>query len=280
MEFLRFLISRYFLKHFGLAIAITVVLVLITMLFLHIYTHHGQAKPVPDFFALTAQEVAEKAKKNKLNFEIIDSVYTNIVERGTVVEQNPKAGFMVKKNRTIFLTMNAMNPEMVQMPNLVGLTLRQANSILETSGLKLGKRIYVPDLAINNVLKQLYQGEEIQEGDSIEKSSSIDLVLGKGLSDRKTIVPDLISMNLRQAESRILDASLNLGAVTFDETVLSEDDSTRAIVWKQNPEFDEKNTIQLGSPVYIWLTIDSAKLPVPDTLSVLNPEFDENPFPD
>lgn len=280
MEFLRFIISKFFLKHLGLAIVITVAIVLITMLYLRLYTHHGQARPVPDFYSLTPEEVAEKAKENKLDYQIIDSVYTNIVDRGTVVEQNPKPGFMVKKDRTIFLTINARNPEMVQVPNLVGLTLRQANAILETSGLKMGKRIYVPDLAINNVLKQLYLGEEIQEGDSLEKSSSIDLVLGKGLSNRKTIVPDLISMTYKQAESRILDASLNLGAFTYDETVLTGKDSTRAMVWKQNPEFDEKNLIQLGSPVYLWLTLDSAKLPVPDTTSVLIPELDENLLPD
>jgi beta-lactam-binding protein with PASTA domain len=280
MKFLRFIISKYFLKHLGLAILITIVIILITLLYIHLYTHHGQARPVPDFIALTPQEVAEKARENKLEYKIIDSVYTNVVERGTVVEQNPKPGFMVKKNRTIFLTINARNPEMVEVPNLVGLTLRQANAILETSGLKLGKRLYVPDLAINNVLKQLYMGKEIKGGDTLEKSSSIDLVLGKGLSDRKTIVPDLISMNFKQAESRILDASLNLGAVTYDETVLTGKDSSHAIVWKQNPEFDEKSLIQLGSPVYIWLTIDSAKLPVPDTTSVLIPEFDENPLPD
>jgi len=280
MEFLRFIISKFFLKHLGLAIVITVAIVLITMLYLHLYTHHGQARPVPDFYSLTPEEVAEKAKENKLDYQIIDSVYTNIVDRGTVVEQNPKPGFMVKKDRTIFLTINARNPEMVQVPNLVGLTLRQANAILETSGLKMGKRIYVPDLAINNVLKQLYLGEEIQEGDSLEKSSSIDLVLGKGLSNRKTIVPDLISMTYKQAESRILDASLNLGAFTYDETVLTGKDSTRAMVWKQNPEFDEKNLIQLGSPVYLWLTLDSAKLLVPDTTSVLIPELDENLLPD
>jgi beta-lactam-binding protein with PASTA domain len=279
MKFLRFIISKYFLKHFGLAIGITVVIILITLLYLRIYTHHGQARPVPDFFSLTPEEVAEIAKDNKLNYKVIDSVYTDIVERGTVVEQNPKPGFKVKKNRTIFLTINATKPEMVQMPNLVGLTLRQAKSIIETSGLKLGKRIYTPDLAINNVLKQRYLGNEIEEGDTLEKGSSIDLVLGKGLSDRKTIVPNLISMNFARAESRIIDASLNLGAVTYDEMILNEEDSSRAFVWKQNPEFDEKNLTQLGSPVYIWLTLDSAKLPVPDTTTLFIPEFDEDLLP-
>ena len=279
MEFLRFIISKYFLKHFGLAIGITVVLILLTLLYIRIYTHHGQARPVPDFISLTPEEVIKIAKENKLDYKIVDSVYTQIVERGTVVEQNPKPGFKVKKYRTIFLTINATNPEMVQMPNLVGLTLRQANAILETDGLELGRRVYVPDLAINNVLRQLYGGSEIEEGDTLEKGSSIDLVLGKGLSNRKTIVPDLISMKITRAESRIIDASLNLGAFTYDETVEDEEDSTSAFVWKQNPEFDEKNQIPLGSPVYIWLTLDSAKLPVPDTTTVLIRELDEDIFP-
>ena len=279
MEFLRFLISKFFLKHLGLAIGITVVVFLITMLYLRIYTHHGQARPVPDFFALTPEEVEETARDNKLEYKIIDSVYTNIVERGTVFEQNPKPGFKVKKNRTIFLTINATNPERVQMPNLVGLTLRQANAIIETSGLEMGRRIYVPDLAINNVLRQLHKGQKIEEGDTLVKGASIDLVLGKGLSNRKTIVPDLISMSITRAESRIIDASLNLGAVTYDNTVTNEEDSMNAFVWKQNPEFDEDNLIQLGSPVYLWLTLDSVKLPVPDTTTVLIPELDEEILP-
>ncbi|UCG26783.1 MAG: PASTA domain-containing protein [Bacteroidales bacterium] len=276
MELLRFIISKYFLKHLALAILITIGIILITLLYLRIYTHHGQARPVPDFFSMTPEEVEKTARDNKMNFKIIDSVYTNIVDRGQVVEQNPKPGFKVKKNRTIFLTINAVNPEMVRMPNLVGLTLRQANAILETYGLKLGKRIYVPDLAINNVLKQQYNGIDIEENDSIEKGSSIDLVLGKGLSDRKTVIPDLISMTISRAESRIMDASLNIGAVTYDGTVQTPEDSASAFVWKQNPEHDEKNLIQLGSPVYIWLTLDSAKLPLPDTTTVLIYDMDEN----
>jgi len=280
MELLKFIISKYFLKHLALAIVITAGIILITLLYLRIYTHHGQARPVPDFFAMGPEEIEKTARENKVNYKIIDSVYTNIVEHGRVVEQNPKPGFKVKKNRTIFLTINAINPEMARMPNLVGLTLRQANAILETNGLKLGKRIYVPDLAINNVLKQRYNGTDIEEGDSIEKGSSIDLVLGRGLSDRKTVIPDLISMTMSKAESRIMDASLNIGAVIFDETVQTLEDSSGAFVWKQNPEYDEKSLIQLGSPVYIWLTLDSSKLPLPDTSIVIIHDMDENNLPD
>jgi hypothetical protein len=86
-------------------------------------------------------------------------------------------------------------------------------------------------------------------------------------------------MKGKAAESRIIHASLNLGAITFDETVVNEEDSMNAFVWKQNPEFDEENQIQLGSPVYIWLTLDSARLPVPDTTTVLIPDLDEEYLP-
>ena len=58
------------------------------------------------------------AKKNKIKFQVIDSVYTNLVPSGCVAEQNPKPGFKVKKWRNIVLTINAFNPEMVAMPDL------------------------------------------------------------------------------------------------------------------------------------------------------------------
>jgi hypothetical protein len=42
-----------------------------------------------------------------------------------------------------------------------------------------------------------------------------------------------------------------------------------AFVYKQNPEYKESARLQLGSVVYLWLTVDSAKMPVDSTLIVL-----------
>lgn len=274
MEFLRFLISKVFLKNLFYAIVFFVFIVLGTLLWLHLYTHHGMARPVPDFTGKTLEEIENTAREHKLRYKIVDSVYTNAVDKGSVYEQNPKSGFKVKKWRTVFLTLNAFNPEMVKMPNLVGFTYRQAKAILETTGLKIGMLSYVPDIAINNVLEQKFKGEAIEEDELIEKGSSIDLILGKGPSNETTLAPNLISFTMEVARQKILNVSLNLGAFIFDETVKDQEDSLNAFVWKQNPEFNVKNPVQLGSPVYIWLTTDSAKLPQPDTLTVVQHEFD------
>jgi beta-lactam-binding protein with PASTA domain len=269
MEFFRFIISKYFLKHLGLAVLISVSLLLLTLLWLQVFTHHGRYRPVPDFYGLAPEEAIEFAREKKLRAEVIDSVYNARAERGTVVEQNPRAGELVKRNRRVSLTINAVNIEMVTVPGVVGLSHRQAKAVLETNGLVVGRLSYMPDLAINNVLVQKYKGEEVAEGDTVPKGARIDLVLGTGLSNRRTVAPDLIGRTFDEARDRILDAALNIGAVLYDESVLNEEDSLQAFVWKQNPVHEEENLIRLGSPVYLWLTVDSTKLPQPDTLEII-----------
>ena len=53
MDFLKFLVSKKFFRHLGLAVALLLILLLGTLLWLRIYTHHGQAITVPDLTGLT-----------------------------------------------------------------------------------------------------------------------------------------------------------------------------------------------------------------------------------
>lgn len=262
MSIKNFFFSKIFLKNLGFAAVIIVGFIMALLIWLNFYTRHGQSRPVPNFIGLTMDQTVKLAKKSKLKYQIIDSVYTAEVPRGCIAEQNPVPGFKVKKKRNIMLTINAFNPEMVAMPNLINLPKRQAVALIESSGLELGTSRYIPDISFDVVLKQVYDGREIQQGDSLQKGSVIDLVLGKGQSNQKTHIPDLIGMNLESANDRILGASLALVTYIFDNTVLSGKDSAVAFVYKQNPDFSIDATIQLGSSIYLWLTVDSARLPV------------------
>jgi hypothetical protein len=268
MDFLRFLISKQFFRHLGLAAAITLVLLLSILLWLRIYTHHGQAILVPDLGGLTVDEVDDVTSSRNLRFEIVDSVFSSEMPRGTVIKQNPRASSRVKKDRKIFLTMNAVNPELVSMPRLVGLSIRQARLALQNAGLILGDIKYRPDYAINNVLQQMHADSVINEGTEIRKGEVIDLVLGMGLSNETTRVPDLVGLGLEEARKIITDYYLNIGAVTYDENMISYEDSASAFIWRQYPEFDEFRRLNMGLEVDIWLTVDSTLLPVTDTLIV------------
>ena len=274
MDFLKFLISKRFFKQLGLAVGIALVLLMSALIWLKIYTHHGQAIRVPDLSGLTEEEVGDVITSRSLRFEVVDSVYSQEMPRGTVIKQNPRASSIVKKNRRIFLTMNAVNPEMISMPRLVGLSIGQARLALQNAGLVLGDIQYRPDYAINNVLQQMHADSVISEGTSIRKSDVIDLVLGMGLSSKTTRIPDLIGLGFENAGEIVTDYYLNTGAVTYDQSMTNEEDSANAFVWRQYPEFDEFGRLNMGMEVDIWLTIDSTLLPVADTL-ILEEDFEE-----
>ena len=266
MSFKNFITSKVFFKNLGFSIVIVVGVIMVLLIWLNLYTRHGQARPVPDFLGLTMEQTTLLAKNSKLKFQVIDSIYTTVVPRGCVAEQNPKPGFKVKKWRNVILTINAFHPEMVAMPNLVDLPKRQALALIQSSGLETGLLKYRPDLSIDVVIDQLYKGKNVHSGDSIQKGSVIDLVLGKGLSNQRASVPDLLGMNLEPAKNKILVASLNLGTYIYDNTIINGLDTINAFVYKQNPEYREDASLQLGSAIYLWLTVDSAKLKVDSTL--------------
>ena len=265
MSLKNFILSKVFIKHLGLAIVIIAGLVMLFLIWLNFYTRHGQARPVPDFSGLTIQQTAKLAKKNRLRYQVIDSVYTTLVPRGCVAEQNPKPGFKVKKQRIIVLTLNAFRPEMVSMPNLVNLPKRQAIKLIESSGFEMGQLTYIPDISTDVVIEQHYHGKKVTVGDSLQKGSAIDLVLGKGRSNERTSVPDLIGMDLESAKDKILASSLYLGTYSYDNTIRNGNDTLKAFVYKQNPEYKEDAKVYFGSAIYLWMTVNPAKLRVDST---------------
>jgi beta-lactam-binding protein with PASTA domain len=76
------------------------------------------------------------------------------------------------------------------MPKLIDRSLRQATSMIESYGLKIGRVNFINDPCVNCILKQLMYGTEIKPGMPVKKGSQIDLVVGKG---DKNIVEELDS---------------------------------------------------------------------------------------
>ncbi|HEY9124317.1 MAG TPA: PASTA domain-containing protein, partial [Bacteroidales bacterium] len=207
---------------------------------------------VPDFSGLDLQQAEELADDYGLQIAISDSVFNIESKRGTVLDQYPRKGANVKKNRRIFLIMNAINPEKVKMPDVVGVSLRQAVAILESQGLQVQSINYESDLAANLVLKQVFKGKIIAPGKEIYKGSSVKLILGKS-SDQSTMVPSLKGLTLQQARKKSILSYLNVNKFHFDSTVQNWKDSLKAVVYKQAPKDSTYSTS--GNSVELWLTV-------------------------
>jgi len=255
-----FFTSRVFFKQLALAVAITLAIVLVALFSLKIYTRHGEANPVPDLTGMTEEEFAPVLKKSRLRFEIVDSAYQEAVQAGGVVKQFPGVGHKVKKNRTIFLTINSRLPEQVVLPKLTDISFRQALVQLENAGLQAGNISYQPSEFHNLVLKATLDGLEIVQGEKVNKGTKIDLVVGSGEGVGKVQVPLLKGLSVLEARVVVSEAMLNIGAVVFDESVVTKEDSLNARIWQQSPDPLATPETDMGTSVDLWVTVDEAKL--------------------
>ena len=143
MDFIRFLFSWKFIKQLLIASVISAAIIWGTLIFLSKYTGHNKHIPVPDLRGKLVEEVILNEYYTDFRFIILDSVFDPELPRGTIIYQDPWLDTQVKKNRQIYITISSATPDKVSMPDLKFLTLRQAESMLESFGLKVGNLYYL-----------------------------------------------------------------------------------------------------------------------------------------
>lgn len=259
-KLLRFLISKLFLFNLLGAIVFFVLAFIGLNMYLDSFTRHGETVTIPTLLGMPTDDALKLIEDNGFEYEILDTVFDDDFDKGTIVEQNPKPESLVKEGRRIYLIVNSNNDELISMPQLVGFSMRQVNSMVESYGLVIGNLRYVPDIAVNVVIRQMHDGDEIEPGSKIKKGSKIDLILGLGISDRTTTVPSVLGLTYKETSNKLLDLFLNTGAITYDETVTNKRDSVNAKVYRQSPGFSTINEVNLGYNVDIWLTTDDSLL--------------------
>jgi eukaryotic-like serine/threonine-protein kinase len=251
----------------GILLAIGIFSVFI--LSLNWITHHNTSKTVPYVTGKSFDEAESILKKAGFEIEIQDSIYTDTTRPGQVLKQFPEADEVVKVNRTVYLTINRAVPPMVEMPNLVGFSFRNAEMTLKNNNLKFGDTIIRTDFA-RAVLEQRYKGAPIPPGTKVRMGSRIDFVLGSGVGNEEFSVPDLIGMTYGQAKKLLETNGLGVGAPVPTGEI---EDTLAAYIYKQNPErFDEDKKlrkIRTGQTIDLWFQAekpvkDSTNLPLPD----------------
>ena len=169
--------------HIGLMILAGIAIAWLAMMWLDVWTRHGDTIVVPTVKSLSYDQASQMLKKDGLVALLSDSVYDNRTAPGTVIEQNPKAGTVVKEGREIYLTINALSPKMVTLPSLTDISLRQAKSILEGLEIKKVVEKRVPSDFKDLVLAVRYKGNRLSPGARVPVSATIELEVGEGLPD-------------------------------------------------------------------------------------------------
>lgn len=260
-HFFRFLFSKTFIINLLIAFALLAGGLYAVLSYLDDYTRHDNILKVPNLVKMHISEVEELLQEDtKFSYEISDSIYEKGVKGGMVIEQSPVAEKLVKQGRRIYLTVAAYEPPKITMPNLVDQSLRQATSLMETYGIQIGKLTYKPDLCTNCILEQTINGEKVEAGSKIRRGSIVDLIVGQGLGNELTQVPYLVDFTADMAQALLQSKSLNLGALLYDETVETAEDSINAKVYKQLPFYSEEPSVRMGTSIDLFLTLDTNKV--------------------
>ena len=258
MQLKEFLTSKILLKNFGLAVLLTIALIWFTMIGLSYYTNKGENFPTPDLKGLTFAQVEALANKNDLRFVIEDTVFRKDIQPGTVVIQNPLAGHKIKPNRVIYITLASARPEQVEVPKLTDVSMRQATELLESKGFALGNIELRPSEFNDLVLDQKYKGQSVQPGSRLDNGSTIDLVVGKNMAGGETTIPNLTALSLADAKNILKSKSLAIGSKMYDPAIVTAEDSSNAVIWKQMPQPDSTKFVMPGLSVDLWLKLKSA----------------------
>jgi eukaryotic-like serine/threonine-protein kinase len=216
-------------------IALSVVLYFLFFAMLGVITGHGDELKVPNIVGKSLK--LGESQLSKIGFDIeIDSAYDPTQKPFTILGQQPEVGEVVKPGRTIFLTVNKAEPPKTPMPNLIGLSLRSASMILNSSKLHLGDTTYRPDIAQGAVLEQLYNGQIIRPGQMIPQGSRVSLVIGDGLGNTEFDVPDIVGLSYAEAVAMLSANNLHFTAIASGEIT----DTAAAIVYMQMPSAENE----------------------------------------
>ena len=181
MSVIKYLFSKSFVKTSFRIIITALFFFLILVLFLRLSTHHGNFVVVPDLIGKNIQEFESQLNELDLKYIVSDSGnYNPEFKINSVLDQIPKANSKVKQGRKIYITLNASDFEMIEIPKITRITVRQARKTIESLGFIFGEIEYVDDIARNEVISISHEGNELNEGDFLKRTSVIDFKLGNG----------------------------------------------------------------------------------------------------
>jgi beta-lactam-binding protein with PASTA domain len=250
------------------SLVLLAIVLLLFLVSLNLITRHGSTLTIPSVTGKSYAEATKILNANGFDVELQDSTYNDTAAALSVLRQFPEADEVVKKNRTVYLTINRSVAPTIEMPMLEGLSFRNAEIVIKQYGLKRGDTIYRTDYAKNSVLEQIYDGERIKPGTKIRMGSVIKLVLGTGEGRDEFTVPDLFGMSYQDARVLIESTGLTMTIVGVENDV---SDTTIAFVQRQQPEkFTpdlRTNRIRLGQNIDVWLSAQRPVRKETDTLS-------------
>jgi eukaryotic-like serine/threonine-protein kinase len=210
----------------------------------------GGGKKVTVPTVVGADQANAEARLRQEGFKVDTTPKTSQRPSGEVIGQDPAGGERAEKGSTVELTVSS-GPQQVAVPQVTGLTLRSAQGRLDRAGLKSSTR----EEASDSVPKGRVISASPQEGEKVDKGSSVSLVVSTG--PEQVDVPDETGKSFDEASSELEAAGFK---VTRKDQETTDEDPGKVL--SQSPKGGSQAA--KGSVVTLTVAKEPAQADVPD----------------
>lgn len=168
-----------------------------------------------DVVGLDEEAAVEELDKAGIPYEI-ERDYSDTFEEGKVASQSIPENTEIKEGEKVKLVISK-GQEMINVPDVVGKKLEEAETLLKTAGFEVEiDEEYDEEVEEGYVISQTPNGNT-----EAAKSSKITIVVSKGEEVKVAVVPDLKKKNATDAEAALSKVNLKLGNVSqeYSDTI-------------------------------------------------------------
>ena len=250
---------KRFLFHL-LLMALLILLILGgVLLWLKIYTNHGQEKELKNYVGIHIDKATAHAKKQSFEMIVKDSVHKVGQPGGLIISQNPISGSKVKEKRKIYVDVTKYKADEIALSELSALYGEEySRKKEELSYLDINCKIvgYRHDSGEPDHILQVNYNGKLIEGESgrkskvkIERGGTLEFILSE-IGGGQVPIPDLICREYGQLSFLLQSYRIKLGAVEHAGAIT---DLKKAYIIGQDPEPLEGAEMRMGEEIRITI---------------------------
>ena len=163
---------------------------------------------VPELVGLTEAEAVGRLERVGLEYTVRSGVTHHEAPEGAVLSQDPLPGQYARPGAPVYVSLSR-GPELHVLPDVAGLSDRQAAIVLERLGYQVSVETIVHTLEAGRAVET-----RPEAGTELAVPADIVLVVSGG---RPVVqVPELVGRHVDDAEAALSEAGLELGAIVYD----------------------------------------------------------------
>lgn len=190
-------------------VGLVAVILLMDNLVMPLFVRKGQEFPLPDITSMQEEQAKTELENLGLELQVTGEEHSPASLEGTILSQIPPAGTMVKPGRPVEVVISK-GSQMVRVPYLSGVTVRQATLSLSDAGLIPGEVdwTYSDSLPADVVIATTPEA-----GALLAKGSRVRLLVNQGGEQEMVAMPNLVGTQVRDASSALEKLGLEMGVI-------------------------------------------------------------------